>query len=76
MKDTVELGLRCPFKEEDVAALSLSDSDDWMSAQLEVRGDRDLVRLYRRGALVKVHPRRRRGERATDPDDYPPEKTA
>jgi len=44
--------------------------------KVEVRGDKDLVRLYRRGELVKVHPRKRRGERATDPDDYPAEKTA
>lgn len=44
--------------------------------KLEVRGDRDLVRLYRRGELAKVHARRQRGERATDPDDYPAEKTA
>jgi transposase len=44
--------------------------------KLEVRGDRSLVRLYRRGELVKVHPRQPRGSRATDPDDYPQEKTA
>jgi transposase len=44
--------------------------------KLEARGDRELVRLYRRGELVKVHPRQPRGGRATDPDDYPAEKTA
>jgi transposase len=44
--------------------------------KLEARGDRDLLRLYRRGELVKVHPRQARGGRATDPDDYPAEKTA
>jgi transposase len=44
--------------------------------KLEARGDRGLVRLYRRGALVKVHPRTHRGGRQTDPDDYPAEKTA
>jgi len=44
--------------------------------KLEVRGDRKLVRLYHRGVLVKVHPRKPRGERSTDPDDYPPERTA
>lgn len=44
--------------------------------QLEVRGDRQLVKLYRRGELLKVHPRQPRGGRATDPADYPPEKTA
>ncbi len=44
--------------------------------RLEVRGDRALVRLYRRGELMKVHPRQPRGGRATDPDDYPQERTA
>jgi hypothetical protein len=43
--------------------------------KLEVRGDRGLVKLYRKGELVKVHPRQHRGGRATDPDDYPAEKT-
>jgi transposase len=44
--------------------------------KLEVRGDRELVRIYRRGELVKVHPRLPRGGRHTDPDDYPRELTA
>ncbi|MBI2767685.1 MAG: transposase [Chloroflexi bacterium] len=44
--------------------------------KLEVRGDRGLVKLYRRGELVKVHPRQHRGGRSTDADDYPAEKTA
>ncbi|HUH17504.1 MAG TPA: IS21 family transposase [Methylomirabilota bacterium] len=44
--------------------------------KLEVRGDRALVKLYRRSELVKVHPRTHRGGRQTDPDDYPAEKTA
>jgi len=43
---------------------------------LEACGDKDLVKLYRRGELVKVHPRTHRGGRQTDPDDYPAEKTA
>lgn len=43
--------------------------------KLEVRGDRDLVKLYRRGELVKVHSRVVRGGRMTDPADYPAEKT-
>jgi transposase len=45
-------------------------------ARLEVRGDRSLVKLYRRGELVKVHPRQGQGGRSTDPDDYPQERTA
>ncbi|MFN0093244.1 MAG: IS21 family transposase [Dehalococcoidia bacterium] len=44
--------------------------------KLEVRGDSGLVKLYRKGELVKVHPRQARGGRATDPGDYPAEKTA
>jgi transposase len=44
--------------------------------QLEVRGDKELVRLYKRGELVKVHPRQPRGGRSTDPDDYPQELNA
>jgi transposase len=44
--------------------------------RLEVRGDRSLVKLYRRGEVVKVHARQPKGGRATDPDDYPPERTA
>lgn len=43
--------------------------------KLEVRGDRELVRIYRRGELVKVHPRMPRGSRHTDQDDYPQELT-
>jgi hypothetical protein len=43
--------------------------------RLEVRVDRDLVRIYRRGELVKTHPRKPKGGRSTDPQDYPPERT-
>jgi transposase len=43
--------------------------------RLEIRADHDLVRIYRRGELVKIHPRKPKGGRSTDPDDYPPERT-
>ena len=43
--------------------------------RLEICADRDLVRLYRRGELVKTHPRQPKGSRSTDPADYPPERT-
>lgn len=43
--------------------------------KLEVRGDRGLVKLYRKGELIKVHSRVARGGRMTDPADYPAEKT-
>jgi hypothetical protein len=46
------------------------------STKLEARCDRALVKLYRAGELVKVHPRKPKGGRSTDPDDYPPERTA
>jgi hypothetical protein len=44
--------------------------------KLEARCDRTLVKLYRAGELVKVHPRQTKGGRSTDFDDYPPERTA
>jgi transposase len=43
--------------------------------ELEVRGDSKLVRLYKRGELIKIHPRKPRGGKATDQEDYPPELT-
>ena len=43
--------------------------------KLEARGDTGLVKLYKKGELVKVHPRQAKGGRVTDPDDYPKEKT-
>jgi len=58
------------------ALYSAPDSTCPPGTKLEVRGDHKLVRLYRRGVLVKVHPRQPRGGRSTDPGDYPPEKTA
>ena len=44
--------------------------------ELEARCDTNLVKLYRAGELVKVHPRKPKGGRSTDYDDYPPERTA
>ncbi len=46
-----------------------------IGTKLEIRADRDLVRLYRRGELIKAHPRKTKGERATDQADYPPERS-
>ena len=43
--------------------------------KVTVRGDRRLVRIYLRGQLIKTHPRKAKGERSTDVNDYPPEKT-
>ena len=44
--------------------------------QVDVRADRQLVRVYHRGQLVKVHPRARPGGRVTDPADLPADKAA
>jgi transposase len=44
--------------------------------KLEARCDTKLVKLYRAGELVKVHPRKPKGGRSTDYADYPPERTA
>ncbi len=38
---------------------------------VEVRADSQLVRIWHRGVLVKVHPRTRPGGRVTDPADLP-----
>ena len=43
---------------------------------VDVRADRQLVRIYLRGELIKVHPRKPPGGRSTDPADLPAEKTA
>lgn len=43
---------------------------------VDVRADRELVRVYHRGQLVKIHPRTTPGGRRTDAADLPSEKTA
>ena len=42
----------------------------------DVRADAKLVRISRRGQVVKVHPRMPAGRRWTDPEDLPSDKTA
>ena len=44
--------------------------------ELRVRADSQLVRFYEHGKIVKTHPRKRPGERAIDPADFPPEEFA
>ena len=41
---------------------------------LDVRADSELVKFYRRGTLVKVHPRQPPGGRSTDRADLPEHK--
>lgn len=43
--------------------------------QITLRGDRGLVRIYYKGKLLKTHPTQTPGSRATDYEDYPPEKS-
>ena len=43
--------------------------------RVDVRADRQLVKVFHRGVLVKTHPRQPAGGRSTDPDDLPAEKT-
>lgn len=44
---------------------------DYIGERVSVRQGRDLVRIYHRGRLIKVHPRVGPGQRSTDPADYP-----
>ena len=44
--------------------------------RVRVRGDRHLVKVFHRGRLIKVHPRKPPGARSTDPQDFPDEKRA
>jgi transposase len=43
----------------------------YLHQRVEVRADSRLVRIYHRGALIKVHPLQSIGGRATDYTDYP-----
>lgn len=56
-----------------VAAKALySVPTEYIGERVQVRNGRDLVRIYHRGQLIKVHPRVGPGQRSTDPSDYPP----
>ena len=39
--------------------------------KVKVRGDTKSVKIFHRGRLVRVHPRKARGKRSTHPDDIP-----
>jgi transposase len=43
--------------------------------RVDARADRQLVKVFHRGVLVKTHPRQPPGGRSTDPDDLPAHKT-
>lgn len=48
----------------------------YIGSTVRVRADRSLVRVYLGSELIKTHPRKRPGERSTDPNDYPEGKSA
>lgn len=48
----------------------------YVGKQVEVKGTRALVRIYLQNQLIKTHPKAAPGQRRTDFDDYPKEKSA
>lgn len=48
----------------------------FVGKKLEARADRTTVRFYQGPTLVKTHPRVAPGQRSTNRNDFPPEKTA
>jgi Integrase core domain len=60
----------------EVARALYSIPGNLIGARVDVRADRELVRVFHRGVLVKIHPRQAPGGRITDADDLPAEKTA
>jgi transposase len=59
----------------EVAKALYSIPGNLIGSYVDVRADRQLVRVFFRGSLVKTHPRQPPGRRSTDPDDLPAEKT-
>ena len=60
----------------EVAKALYSIPGNLIGARVDVRADRQLVRVSYRGQAVKVHPRQAPGGRSTDPADLPAEATA
>lgn len=59
----------------EVAKALYSIPGNLIGTRVDVRADRQLVRVFSRGQLIKVHPRQRPGGRSTDPADLPSDKT-
>jgi hypothetical protein len=55
----------------EVAKALYSIPGNLIGCRVEVRADRQLVRVFHRGVLVKTHPRQPPGHRSTDADDLP-----
>jgi hypothetical protein len=49
---------------------------DMIGKTIRARADKATVKLYAKGQLIKVHPRKPPGARSTDPDDLPSERSA
>jgi transposase len=48
----------------------------YVGKEVEVKGTRALVRIYHQQQLIKTHPKKAAGQKSTDYDDYPKEKSA
>jgi hypothetical protein len=48
----------------------------FVGCRVHVRADSHLVKVFFKGQLIKVHPRKEPGQRSTDPDDYPEDRRA
>lgn len=59
----------------EVARSLYSVPGNLVGRRVEARADRQLVRIFSRGQLVKVHPRQAPGRRSTDPADLPSDKS-
>ena len=55
----------------EVAKALYSIPGNLIGTRVDVRADRQLVRIYQGGQLVKCHPRQQAGRRVTDPNDLP-----
>jgi transposase len=55
----------------EVAKALYSVPGNLIGERVDVRADRQLVRIYAHGQLVKTHPRQQPGRRSTDPNDLP-----
>jgi hypothetical protein len=59
----------------EVAKALYSVPGNLIGCRVDARADRQLVRIFHRGQLVKMHPRKAPGGRSTDPADLPAHKT-
>jgi len=59
----------------EVARSLYSAPQQYLGRHVDARADTQLVKLFHRGVLVKVHPRQLPGHRVTDPADLPEHKS-